>query len=89
MPTLGFLIDTMCANFTDESMLALVKSLLAERPGTVNDIARGIADRDHTLDPKSADTLAEAAVKALVQSGDVAMQGPSLRLARSTGPVPR
>ena len=88
MPTLGFLIDNLCANFTDESMYALVKSLVAEGPCTINDIARRIAEKDHSLDPKSTHTLAEAAVKALVQSGDVASQGPSLRLARPTGPVP-
>lgn len=75
MASLKFLVDSMCANFTVESMHELVKTLLAERPCTISDIAHGIAERDRSLDIKSAQRLAEAAVEELAQRGDIAVQG--------------
>jgi len=91
-----FLIDTMCANFTVESLCDLVKGQLSDcscaisdiahaklagraidhlrmtqRACTISDIAREIAQRDRSLDIGSAQTLAQAAVEALVELGDV------------------
>jgi len=95
--SLKFLIDTMCANFTVDSLCGLVKARLIQGSNTINDIAQAklagraidhlrltrgscsitheIMQRDRTLDIMSAETLAQAAVEALVESGDVAMQG--------------
>ena len=100
MASLKFLIDTMCANFTVDSLCGLVKARLIQGSNTINDIAQAklagraidhlrltrgscsisditdeIMQRDRTLDIMSAETLAQAAVEALVESGDVAMQG--------------
>jgi len=83
--SLQFFIDNICANFTVESLSDLVKSTLAAGPDTISveayrrlaksDLARAVADGDRTLDIKSAQTLAEAAVESLVVSGDLAVQG--------------
>ena len=83
MPSIKFLIDSMCANFTLESMDALVKTLVAERPCTLSDIAQRIADSDRSLDIKSAQAIAEAAVEALSQRGDVVVQGSYVHSPRS------
>ncbi len=80
MPSLKFLIDNMCANFTEESVYGLVKTLLAENPCTISDIARGVADKDRSLDIKSAQVLAEAAVETLAQRGDLVIQGSYMHL---------
>ena len=84
MASLQFSIDNICANFTVESISDLVKSTLAAGPGTISDIARAVADGDRSLDIKSAQTLAEAAVEALVVSGDLAVHGSYIS---STGSV--
>ncbi len=54
-----------------DSLNELVKAQLTEGPSTISDIARAIMEKDRSLDSKSAETLAEAAVETLSQSGDV------------------
>jgi len=83
VPSVKFLVDDMCANFTERLLFGLVESLLAERPCTIDDIARGIAGRDRTLDIKSARRLAEAAVETLWQTDQVTMDGDLICSARS------
>lgn len=78
MASLGFLIDNLCANFTVASMNDLVKTQLAQGPSTINDIARTISGKDGSLDTGSAQKLAEAAVEALAQSGEVTIQDGSI-----------
>ena len=76
MASLQFRIDSICANFTVDSLNELVKTQLTEGPSTISDIARAIMEKDRSLDSKSAETLAEAAVESLSQGGDVGIQGP-------------
>ena len=80
MASLGFLIDNLCANFTVASMNDLVKARLAERPSTISDIARAIASKDRSLDAENTRKLAEAAVEALAQSGEVTVQDGSISI---------
>lgn len=86
MPALKFLIDNMCAKFTVDSVYDLVRTALTERvrpdpakrdegPCTVSDIASKITESDRSLDIKSAQDLAEAAVADLAQRGDIVVQG--------------
>ncbi len=75
MSFLQFLIDTMCANFNRESMRNLVKARLDQGACTIDDIAQEIMQRDRTLDIVSAQRLAEAAVEALTESGEVTIRG--------------
>ncbi len=70
MLLLQFLIDDMCANFTVEAMSELVKKRLAQGPCTFDELALEIADKDLTLDIKSAQILARAAVESLDKKGD-------------------
>ncbi|MBI2829532.1 MAG: hypothetical protein HYX81_00055 [Chloroflexi bacterium] len=71
LKTLQFLIDNICADFTVNSILELVRKCFATGPCTTADIARAIMQRDHTLDVKCAEGLAAGAVQALSESGDV------------------
>lgn len=75
MISLKFLIDSMCANFTVESICDLIKGQLTRGSCTISDIALEIIQKDPTLDILSAVTLARAAVEALVERGTVALQG--------------
>ena len=75
MKTLQFLIDNICANFTVDSLLGLVRTSLAKGPSTISDITRAIMQKDRSLDVRCAEGLAEGAVQALSESGDVEVRG--------------
>ena len=71
MKTLQFLIDNICANFTLDSLLGLVRTCLANGPSTISDITRAIMQRDRSLDVRCAEGLAEGVVQAMSESGNV------------------
>ena len=75
MASLQFIIDSICANFTVNSMYELVKVRLRDGPFTVAEIARDIRCTDRTLDFDSSKKLAEAALEALAQRGDIVLEG--------------
>lgn len=82
MSFLQFLIDDMCANFTVEVISELVKTRLTQGPGTIGDLAREVAGTDRTLDIKSAQILAQAAVESLAKKGDVVIRDTHITLSR-------
>jgi hypothetical protein len=69
--TLQFLVDNICADFTVDSLLGVVRACLAKGPCTMSDIGRAVVDKDRSLDIKCAEGLAEGAVLALSESGEV------------------
>lgn len=69
--TLQFLIDNICADFTIDSLLGVVRACLAEGSTTVRDITAAILKKDRSLDVRCAEGLAEGAVLALCESGAV------------------
>ena len=71
MKTMQFLIDNICADFTVDSLLGLVRTYLTKGPATINDITRAIIQRDRSLDARCAEGLAEGAVQALRDTGEV------------------
>ena len=71
MKTLQFLIDNICADFTVASLLGLIRTCLANGPSTIGDITRAIIQKDRSLDVRCAEGLAEGAVQALSEIGDV------------------
>ena len=75
MASLQFIIDSICANFTVDSMYELVKVRLRQGPFMVGEIARDIRCKDRTLDFDSSKQLAEAALEALAQRGDITIEG--------------
>ena len=73
--TLQFLIDNICADFTVDSLLGVVRTCLARGPATMSEITHEIMQKDHSLDVKSAEGLAEGAVEALSERGNVEVMG--------------
>ncbi len=69
--TLQFLVDNICADFTVDSLLGVVRTCLAKGPCTMTDVSRAIMQKDRSLDIKCAEGLAEGAVLALSESGEV------------------
>ncbi|MDP6100129.1 MAG: hypothetical protein QGH66_01730 [Dehalococcoidia bacterium] len=74
MTSLKFLLDSMCANFTERCLHDLVTIMVDENVCSVDDIVSRITVKDPSLDVKSAQTLAEGAVEALAQTGQVAVR---------------
>lgn len=75
MASLQYIIDSICANFTVESMYDVVKLRLSLGPCTVGEIALEVRCEDRTLDFGSSKMLAEAALEALELRGDVMIEG--------------
>ncbi len=71
MKTLQFVIDNICADFTVDSLLGLIRTCLANGPSTISEITRAIIQKDRSLDVRCAEGLAEGAVQALSENGDV------------------
>lgn len=69
--TLQFLVDNICADFTVDSLLGVVRTRLAQGPCVISDISHAIMQKDRSLDNKCADGLAEGAVLALSESGEI------------------
>ncbi len=68
MASLQFSIDNICADFTVDSLSELVGAQLNAGRSALGDIAQAIMEADRSLDIKSAENLAKAAVEALSQS---------------------
>ncbi len=75
MSSLQYIIDSICARFTVDSMSKLVTARLRNGPSTVAEIARDIRCEDRTLDFDSSKKLAEAALELLAERGDVVLDG--------------
>ena len=75
MVAVQYVIDTICANFTVESMYDLVKARLSQGSFTVAEIAREVRCEDRSLDFSSSKMLAEAVLEALEQRGDITIEG--------------
>jgi hypothetical protein len=83
--SLQFLIDNICADFTVNSLLNVVRTCVARGPSTMSEITQAIMEKDRSLDVKSAEGLAEGAVEALSESGNVEIKGWSVY---PTAPAP-
>lgn len=73
--TLQFLIDNICADFTVDSLLGVVKTHLAKGTSTLGDMTYAIMRKGPSLDVKCAEGMAEGAVQALSHSSDVEIKG--------------
>lgn len=84
MKTLQFLIDNICADFTVNSLLGVVRTCLSNGPAAISDITQAIMQDDPSLDVKCAEGLAEGAVLAMTDSGEVEVRGSLVRATGST-----
>ena len=71
MPDLQYVIDTICARFTAESLYRLIEKRLEQGPFVIGEILPLIQSKDRSLDTGSAKMLAEAALEDLAQRGDI------------------
>lgn len=75
MPDVQYLIDTICARFTAESLYRLINERLEQGPFATGEILPLIQAKDRSLDHDSAKLLAEAALEDLVLRGELRREG--------------
>ena len=75
MPSLQYVIDSICSKLTVESMYELIKDRLTRGPFKMNEIIPLVQSKDRSLDYDSARMLADAAFEALAQRGEIKMDG--------------
>jgi hypothetical protein len=75
MASLQYVIDSICSSLTVESMYELIKVRINQGPFKVGEVLPLIQSKDRSLDVSSAKMLAEAALEALAQRGDVRIEG--------------
>ncbi len=75
MSSLQYAIDSICARLTVEFLYELIEVRLRQGPFTVGEILPLIRCEDRSLDFGSTKILAEAALEALAQRGDIRIEG--------------
>jgi hypothetical protein len=78
MASLQYVIDSICASVTAESVYALIKAWLRQREFAVDEILPIIQSKDRSLDSASARMIAEAALGELAQRGELRIEGDSI-----------
>ena len=74
MASLQYVIDTICTSLTVESMYALIRTRLGQGAFSVEEVLPSIQSKDRSLDSASARTLAETALEALAQRGEIRVE---------------
>ena len=78
MASLQYLFDTICANFTEESMFRLLRERINQGQFTVDEILPLLQNKDGSLDTGSARMLAEAALEELARRGEIRKEGDNI-----------
>ncbi len=79
MPSLQYVIDSICSKLTVELMYELIEDRLARGPFKMNEIIPLVQSKDRSLDYDSAWMLADAAFEALAQRGELKIDGDYVR----------
>ncbi len=82
MPSLQYVIDTICSRLTVEATYQLINRHLARGQCTTEEIVPLIQIEDRSLDHDSARRIAEAALAGMAQSGDLIVDGEIVRDSR-------
>ena len=75
MPSLQYIIDSMCSSVTVECVYKMIEALLTEGTFTEADLLPLIQTKDHSLDSGSANIIAKAALYDMVQRGIIRIEG--------------
>jgi hypothetical protein len=79
MPSLQYLLDTICSKLTVDALNHLINRRLAMGQFPIDEIIPSIQAEDRSLDRDSARLLAEAALEAMARSGVLTVDGNLVR----------
>ena len=79
MPSLQYVIDSICASVTGECVFKMIEGLLSEGAFNLAEIIPLIQSKDRSLDSASARMIAQAALENMAQRGIVRIEGDNIR----------
>ena len=78
MPSLQYIIDTICASVTVECVYKIIEALLSRGSFTIGELIPLIQCKDSSLDLGSAKKIAEAALSDMEQRGVTRIEGENI-----------
>jgi len=78
MPSLQYVIDTICASVTVECVYKIIEAFLSRRSFTIDEIIPLIQCKDRSLDLGSAKKIAETALNDIEQRGVIRIEGENI-----------
>ena len=78
MPSVQYIIDSICASVTVECVYEIIEALVSQGPFTVAEILPLIQSKDRSLDLGSAKMIAKAALDDMAQGGIIRIEGDSI-----------
>jgi hypothetical protein len=78
MPSLQYVIDSICASVTVECVYKMIEALRSQGSFTISEIIPLIQSKDRSLDPGSAKMIAKAALDDMTQRGIIRVVGDNI-----------
>ncbi len=78
MPSLQYVIDSICSSVTVECVYRIIEALLEQGPTTISEIIPLVQTKDRSLDPGSARQIAKAALEDMAQRGIIRIEGENI-----------
>ena len=75
MPSVQYVIDSICASVTVECVYKMIEALLSQGQFTIDEVIPMIQTKDRSLDLQSARMIAEAALDDMAQRGIIRIEG--------------
>ena len=75
MPSVQYVIDSICASVTVECVYKMIEALLSQGQFTVDEVIPMIQTKDRSLDLQSARMIAKAALDDMAQRGIIRIEG--------------
>ena len=79
MPSVQYVIDSICASVTVECVYKMIEALLSQGQFTMNELLPMIQTKDRSLDLESARMIAKAALDDVAQRGIISIEGENIR----------
>ena len=81
MPSVQYVIDSICASVTVECVYKMIEALLSQGQFTIDEVLPMIQTKDRSLDLQSARMIAKAAIDDMAQSGIIRIEGENIHTA--------
>ena len=81
MPSVQYVIDSICASVTVECVDKMIEALLSQGQFTMNELLPMIQTKDRSLDLESARMIAKAALDDVAQRGVISIEGENIHSA--------
>ena len=75
MPSVQYIIDSICSSVTVECVYKIIEALSSQGPSTLDEIVPLVQAKDRSLDRHSAEMIAKAALDDMAQRGVVRLAG--------------